>query len=44
MKDANDILRNVGVSELVQAVNNAKPLQVGRITSLADIIPIDENI
>ena len=41
MKDANDILRNVGVSELVQAVNNAKPLQVDRITSLADIKSVD---
>lgn len=37
MKDANDILRKCGKSALVQAVNNAEPLQVNHIISLADV-------
>ena len=37
MKDANDILRKFGKSALVQAVNNAEPLQVNHVISLADV-------
>ena len=41
MKDANDILRQLGKQALIQAVNNAKPIQVDRIISLADIKSVD---
>ena len=41
MKDANDILRHFGKQALIQAVTNAKPLQIDRIISLADIKSVD---
>ena len=41
MKDANDILRKFGKSALVQAVNNAEPIKLNFVKSMADVKPIN---
>ena len=41
LKDANDILKKYGTSALVQAVNNAEPIKLNFVKSMADVKPIN---